>query len=104
MRKIILKEISYISNGTKRERLYENDFYKVKEIRKYDDYLSVSVEPKEKFIPSIKASFDDNEEHIKDFKINTVAYGYLEAETIEKIIDAYKMALLTVEQLEQMYI
>ena len=82
---------------------YENDFYTVKEYeRQYG--VDIDIRPKRKFTPSIFACFDINELKLKKFDIETTAYGQTSENDIRAIIKGYEMALLTVEQLKEMYL
>ena len=101
MEKKILKltENKITKNG--RIITYENDFYTVKEC-KIQYGTDINIIPKRKFIPSIFACFDINE--LKKFDIETTAYGQTSENDIRSIIKGYEMALLTVEQLKEMYL
>ena len=103
MEKKILKltENKITKNG--RIITYENDFYTVKECKiQYGVYID--IRPKRKFIPSIYTNFDLEECKVKKFDIGTTAYSETTEDDIRSIIKGYEMALLTVEQLKEMYL
>lgn len=82
---------------------YENDFYTVKE-RKRQYGIDIEIRPKGNFIPSIYTDFDLEECKVKKFDIGTTAYSETTEDDIREIIKGYEMALLTVEQLKEMYL
>ena len=103
MEKKILRLVEDKMTKIGRVRIYENDFYTVKEC-KIQYGVDIDIRPKRKFTPSIFAYFDINELKLKKFDIETTAYSETTEDDIRSIIKGYEMALLTVEQLKEMYL
>lgn len=103
MEKKILRLVENRMMKGERIKTYENDFYTVIE-RKRQYGIDIDIRPKRKFIPSIFADFDLYEMKLKKFDIETTAYSETSEDDIRSIIKGYEMALLTVEQLKEMYL
>lgn len=101
----LVKETLVDSNELRAIRIYENDYYKIREDIYKTGFKTVSCQEKEKFIPWISVNVDlYGDCNIESFSIDTCSYGVLKEEEIKKIIHGYNAALETVEQLKKMYI
>ena len=103
MEKKILRLVEDKMTKIGRVKIYENDFYTVKEYKRQYG-VDIDIRPKRKFIPSIYTNFDLEECKVKKFDIGTTAYSETTEDDIRSIIKGYEMALLTVEQLKEMYL
>lgn len=93
------------ANGSK-TIIYENEYYKLKKNIK-DDYMSISIEAKDKidnYRHNIYAVENSDTFEITGFEIQTTSYGALSVNNIEKVIEAYNIAISTVKELEKMFL
>lgn len=100
MKKILSLMKENIING-RRVRIFESDYYTVKVI-KTQYSVNVSIFPKNEFTPQIYTKYNYDTGNIIEFEIGTTSYGGVTKEDIKKIIEGYEVALLTVEQLEEL--
>lgn len=101
----LTKETLVDSKELRAIKIYENDYYIVREDIYNLGFSTISCKSKEKYIPWISVNvnlYDDC--NIESFSIDTCSYGVLKEEEIKKVIHGYNAALETVEQLKKMYI
>ena len=100
----MLKLINAMQNGEDRYELYEMDLYKV-EVSYYGRYKNIYVSKKERsyYIPEIYFENGVLGEGEEKFKIQTTAYGALDAPEIEKIMEGYKLAIEAVKELTERF-
>lgn len=101
MKKILSLIEEKIGNG-KRVRIFESDYYTVKSIKE-KNYTNINIISKGKFIPDIATNFDLYTCTLKGFEIGTTSYGDTTKEDIKAIIEGFEVALITVEQLEEIF-
>lgn len=101
MKKILSLIEENIRNG-KRVRIFESDYYTVKSIKE-KNYTNINIISKGKFIPDIATNFDLYTCTLKGFEIGTTSYGDTTKEDIKAIIEGFEVALITVEQLEEIF-
>ena len=101
MKKILSLMKENIING-RRVRIFESDYYTVKSIKE-KNYTNINIISKGKFIPDIATSFDLYTCTLKGFEIGTTSYGDTTKENIKSIIEGFEVALITVEQLEEIF-
>lgn len=101
MKKILSLMEEKIGNG-KRIRIFESDYYTVKSIKE-KNYTNINIISKGKFIPDIATNFDLYTCTLKGFEIGTTSYGDTTKEDIKAIIEGFEVALITVEQLEEIF-
>ena len=101
MKKILsLIEENIINGG--RKTIFESDYYTVKSIKE-KNYTNINIISKGKFIPDIVTNFDLYTCTLKGFEIGTTSYGDTTKEDIKAIIEGFEVALITVEQLEEIF-
>lgn len=99
------KILSLIEENTingRRVRIFESDYYTVKSIKE-KNYTNINIISKGKFIPDIATNFDLYTCTLKGFEIGTTSYGDTTKEDIKAIIEGFEVALITVEQLEEIF-
>lgn len=101
MKKILSLIEEKIGNG-RRVRIFESDYYTVKSIKE-KNYTNINIISKGKFIPDIATNFDLYTCTLKGFEIGTTSYGDTTKEDIKAIIEGFEVALITVEQLEEIF-
>lgn len=101
MKKILSLMEEKIGNG-RRVRIFESDYYTVKSIKE-KNYTNINIISKGKFIPDITTNFDLYTCTLKGFEIGTTSYGDTTKEDIKAIIEGFEVALITVEQLEEIF-
>lgn len=101
MKKILSLMEEKIGNG-RRVRIFESDYYTVKSIKE-KNYTNINIISKGKFIPDITTNFDLYTCTLKGFEIGTTSYGDTTKEDIKAIIEGFEIALITVEQLEEIF-
>lgn len=96
-----------IKEGKVRKReIYSNGYYEVnRTIHKECGLITYSVYLKEgrDYMPTIEVDDDIYTFTLKDFKIQTTAYGSKDVEDIQKIIKGYEIAIESVKELERMF-
>ena len=100
--KRILSLIEVTTNKNGYIKIWESDYYTVKSIKE-KDYTSIDIISKGEFIPDITANFNLYTLELDDFIIGTTSYGYTTKEAIKSIIEGFEVALITVEQLEEIF-
>ena len=85
----------------RRVRIFESDYYTVKVI-KTQYSVNISVFPKKEYIPKIYTKYNYDTGNIIDFEIGTTSYSDTTKQIIKDIIEGYEVALITVEQLEEL--
>ena len=101
MKKILSLIEEKIGNG-RRIKIFESDYYTVKSIKE-KNYTNINIISKGKFIPDIATNFDLYTCTLKGFEIGTTSYGDTTKEDIKAIIEGFEVALITVEQLEEIF-
>ena len=101
--KVLLKKLEKTS--TKYDiTIYENNYYKIRKFYNKDlNYSTHDCESKEKYIPQIYIKDNLDGEGIDSIDIQTTAYGSMQVEEIEKVIEGYQVAVLTVKQLKEIF-
>lgn len=100
--KKILSLIEERIGSERRVKIFESDYYTVKSIKE-KNYTNVNIISKGKFIPDIATNFDLYTCTLKGFEIGTTSYGDTTKEDIKAIIEGFEVALITVEQLEEIF-
>ena len=100
--KKILNLIEERSGSERIVKIFESDYYTVKSIKE-KNYTSIDIISKGEFIPDITANFNLYTLELDDFIIGTTSYGYTTKEAIKSIIEGFEVALITVEQLEEIF-
>ena len=101
MKKILSLIEEKIGNG-RRIKIFESDYYTVKSIKE-KNYTNINIISKGKFIPDIATNFDLYTCTLKNFEVGTTSYGDTTKEDIKSIIEGFEVALITVEQLEEIF-
>lgn len=101
--KVLLKKSEEIS-AKYDITIYENNYYKIRKIYNKDlNYSTYDYKSKGEYIPSIYIKNNLYKEEIDCIDIQTTAYGSMQAEEIEKVIEGYQIAVLTVKQLKEIF-
>ena len=100
--KKILSLIEERIGSERRVKIFESDYYTVKSIKE-KNYTNINIISKGKFIPDIATNFDLYTCTLKGFEIGTTSYGDTTKEDIKSIIEGFEVALITVEQLEEIF-
>lgn len=100
--KKILSLIEEKTGNGRRIRIFESDYYTVKSIKE-KNYTNINIISKGKFIPDIATNFDLYTCTLKGFEIGTTSYSDTTKEDIKAIIEGFEVALITVEQLEEIF-
>ena len=100
--KKILSLIEERIGSERRVKIFESDYYTVKSIKE-KNYTSINIISKGEFIPNITTNFDLYTCTLKGFEIGTTSYGDTTKEDIKSIIEGFEVALITVEQLEEIF-
>lgn len=105
--KIKINHTETIDNDTFKINYYESEYYGIKEKVYYDEDKEVSfrtivIVGKCRNTQVIEVV--EREDEIVGFRIQTTAYGSLDKEGIQELINEYQIAIETVEQLEKIFL
>ena len=105
--KIKINYIETIDNDTFKINYYESEYYGIKEKIYYNEdkeicFRRIAISGKCRDTQVIEDVEKDDE--IVGFRIQTTAYGSLDKEGIQELINEYQIAIETVEQLEKIFL
>lgn len=99
--KKILSLIEERIGSERRVKIWENDYYRI-EFAKNKYTCNVNIHSNKDFVPPIYVKYNYNTGNIIEFEIGTTAYSQTSKEDIKAIIEGFEVALITVEQLEEL--
>lgn len=90
-------------NDIKHRKIYESENYKLRIFNKENGFNDIALftQSKNKYIPCLYLRMTDDYEYVSHIDIEVTGYGALEVDEIKKMMNAFNIALESIEEIEK---